>query len=90
MKNQPARTKKLPSRNLRNSINDLTYQIRQLREKNVDYSEELSKKYNRMLIERAKLRQMCNRIPENVFTALLKKFNLKREPKSICDYFESN
>lgn len=90
MKNQPARIKNLPARQIRSSINDLTFQICQLRDK-IDFSEETSIKYNRMLIERASLRKRCKDIPQkSVLSVLLKKFNIKKEPKSICDYFESN
>ncbi|MDD3013137.1 MAG: hypothetical protein PHC34_05485 [Candidatus Gastranaerophilales bacterium] len=90
MKNQSARIKNIPTRKIKNSINDLTYQICQLRE-NADFSEEASIKYNRMLIERASLRKKCNIIQsKSVISILFKKFSLKKDPKSICDYFESN
>jgi len=90
MKNQPTRIKNLPVRKIKNSINDLTYQICQLRD-DADFSEEASIKYNRMLIERASLRKKCENIQsKSVISILFKKFGLKRDPKSICDYFESN
>jgi hypothetical protein len=90
MKKQTARIKNLPTRKIKNTINDLTYQISKLRV-DIDTSEELNEKYNRMLIERACLRKKClNMQSNNVVSILLKKFNIKRDPKSICDYFESN
>jgi hypothetical protein len=90
MRNQTSKIRNLPTRKIKNSINDLTYQISQLRD-SVEFSEESSIKYNRMLIERASLRKKCKDIQsKSVISILLKKFTLKKDPKSICDYFESN
>jgi|GEM_PF-2217284 len=90
MNNQPTKIKNLPSRKIKNSINDLSYLISQLRN-DADISEEASVKYNRMLIERASLRKKCKETQsKSVISILFRKFSLKKDPKSICDYFESN
>lgn len=72
------------------SIKHLTYQINLLKTK-IDSSEESSKKYNRLVVQRACLRKKLSNIESNsnIFS-VLRNIKFTKKEKSICDYFPQN
>ena len=69
------------------SESSITYLINQL--SNSLDNEELSKTYNRLLIERATIRKKLeNKKSNNVLINFCEKLNRKKNKKLICDYFK--
>lgn len=72
---------------LEESIQSLTYKIKQLKHEEKK-SETTSNLYNRLLIERAVLRQELQYAPKTGFLDFIKrKIRVVKKEKLICDYF---
>lgn len=71
------------------SIKHLTYQINLLKSK-VDSSEESSKMYNRLIIQRACLRKkLSDSQTKGKLLNLFRNIKFSKQEKRICDYFPS-
>lgn len=82
--------RKQPAKELKKSINYMTYKINKLRGK-IDSCEESGKLYNRLLIERAGARKKLKELESNnLISSMIKKITFKKEEKRICDYFPAS
>lgn len=73
---------------LNNSIDKLSTKIKRLKSR-IDICEESNRTYNRLMIERACLRQQLKEFQMNNIVAFMyNKNNSKIKQKRICDYFK--
>lgn len=74
--------------NLRDAICNLSYQIFLLEKELKTNNGEQNQAYNKLLIERAKLRQEYKDVKStNVISIIRKKFQFKKQARLINDYF---
>ncbi|EKE04445.1 MAG: hypothetical protein ACD_20C00077G0002 [uncultured bacterium] len=79
--------KNKPADELKNSINVLSGQIDQLKS-SIDTCDNSNRLYNRLMIERASIRQKLRELSSNNIVSFFCKKS-KPSQKRICDYFNS-